>query len=120
MLFRSGYITKGKGITIHKINCSNVSSLNERLINVYWNTVTSKKYPASILVHCKNDKDVLLNIISKSNSLNVTVNTIRTINNSDDMIYNITVLVENIEKLLKFMNEIKLLNNVIDVERSVG
>lgn len=115
-----GYITKGKGITIHKINCSNVSSLNERLINVYWNTVTSKKYPASILVHCKNDKDVLLNIISKSNSLNVTVNTIRTINNSDDMIYNITVLVENIEKLLKFMNEIKLLNNVIDVERSVG
>ncbi len=115
-----GYITKGKGISVHKINCSNVINLKERLINVYWNPVTSKKYPATILVYTKNDKDILLNIISKSNSSNLTVKSIRTVNNSDIIIYSITILVDNKEKLLKFINEVKTLNHVVDVQRSIG
>lgn len=115
-----GYITKGKGISVHKINCSNVINLKERLINVYWNPVTSKKYPATILVYTKNDKDILLNIISKSNSSNITVKSIRTVNNSDIIIYSITILVDNKEKLLKFINEVKTLNHVVDVQRSIG
>ena len=115
-----GYITKGKGISVHKINCSNVLNLKERLIDVYWNSVTTKKYPATILVHCEKEENVLINIISISNSLNITVNSIRTINNTNNLIYSITILVENKEKLLKFMNAVKTINNVIDVERSIG
>ena len=115
-----GYITKGKGISVHKINCSNVINLKERLINVYWNPVTSKKYPATILVYTKNDKDILLNIISKSNSSNIPVKSIRTVNNNDITIYSITILVDNKDKLLKFINEVKTLNHVVDVQRSIG
>ncbi len=115
-----GYITKGKGISVHKINCSNVINLKERLIEVHWNPIITKKYYATILVHSKKDENILLNIITKSNSLNITVSSIKTMNNSDNTIYSITVLVENIDKLLKFMNDIKTINNVIDVERSIG
>ncbi len=115
-----GYITKGKGISVHKINCSNVINLKERLIEVHWNKDITKKYYATLLVHAKKDDNLLLNIISKSSTLGITVSSVKTINNIDDTLYNITVLVENIEKLLKYMNELKKIDNVIDVERSIG
>lgn len=114
-----GYITKGNGISVHRSVCPNVSDIEERLIDVKWNDTTNKKYSTNILVCASNNKNVLIDIISKTSSSDIIVQSINTINTSEDFMFNITVLVPNKEKLLKFINDLEMLDSIIKVERLI-
>lgn len=111
-----GYITKGSGITIHRITCSNISDLSERLVKVRWNSNITKKYFTDIIVHT-NTSDNLLDIVTKANANGIGIDSISTINKSQYKIYSITVLVENLDKLNKFITELNNLPFTIEVER---
>ena len=111
-----GYITKGSGITIHRSICRNIMDIDERLINVKWNVDGSKKFPTDIIVYT-NTNDNLLDIISKASSNGIIVDGIVTVNKSDTKIYSLTILVENTEKLDKFIASLNSLSFVIKVER---
>lgn len=114
-----GYITRGSGITVHRSTCRNIIDIDERLINVKWNDNVTKKYPSDILVYT-NTFDNLLDIITKASSSGIIIDSISTINKSDYKVYNMTVLVENKEKLEKFINDLLNLKFVQKVERSVN
>lgn len=114
-----GYITRGSGITVHRSTCRNIIDIDERLINVKWNSQVTKKYPSDILVYT-NTFDNLLDIITKASSNNIIIDSISTINKSDYKVYNMTVLVENKEKLEKFINDLLNLSFIQKVERSVN
>ena len=114
-----GYITKGNGITVHRMVCPNVSELEERIIEVKWNENINKKYPTTILVHANENKNILLDIISKTSNTDITVQSINTISSSENYLYEITIVVSNKDRLIKFMNEISTINNIIDVERLI-
>ena len=62
----------------------------------------------------------LLDIITKASSSGIIIDSISTINKSDYKVYNMTVLVENKEKLEKFMSDLLNLKFVQKVERSVN
>lgn len=111
-----GYITKGSGITIHRSICRNIMDIDERLINVKWNVDGSKKFPTDIIIYT-NTNDNLLDIISKASSSGIIVDGIVTVNKSDTKIYSLTILVENTEKLDKFIAALSSLSFVIKVER---
>jgi GTP diphosphokinase / guanosine-3',5'-bis(diphosphate) 3'-diphosphatase len=111
-----GYITKGSGITIHRSICRNIMDIDERLINVKWNVDGSKKFPTDIIIYT-NTNDNLLDIISKASSSGIIVDGIVTVNKSDTKIYSLTILVENTDKLDKFILSLNSLSFVIKVER---
>ena len=113
-----GYITRGSGVTIHRTTCKNILDIDERLINVKWNE-TTKKYPSDILVYTTT-YDNLLDIITKATTLNIIIDSITTINRSDRKVYRMTVLVENKEKLDKFINDLLNLNFIKKVEREIN
>ena len=114
-----GYITKGYGITIHRMVCPNVKELEERFISVHWNHVITKRYPTTILVHTLTKKDILLDIVSKSSNNSLSIESINNMISPDTITYNITVLVDNKEQLVKFMNDVKGIPEVKDVERAI-
>jgi len=114
-----GYITKGNGISVHRSVCPNISEVEERLIDVKWNDEIDKKYSTNILVHALDNKNVLIDIISKTSSSDVIVQSINTVNSSGNYIFDIMVLVPNKEKLLKFVNSLEMLENIIRVERFI-
>lgn len=114
-----GYITKGYGITVHRITCPNVNSLEERIIDVNWNQSVAKKYPTTILVHASEEKNVLMDIIAKTSNSDISVESIKNIQTSDNHLYHITVLVDSKEKLVKFMNDVSTIPNILDVERLI-
>lgn len=114
-----GYITKGYGITVHRMVCPNVESLNERIIDVHWNNKISKKYPTTILVHASEEKNVLMDIIAKTSNSDINVESIKNIQTSDNHLYHITVLVDSKEKLTKFINDVNSIPNILDVERLI-
>ena len=112
-----GYITKGNGITVHRMVCPNVSELNERLIKVKWND-TNKKYPTSLLIKSL-DNNILMNIVAKTSNTDITIESIKSLSSGNDYIYQITVLVENKERLTKYMNDLNMIPNVLSVERLI-
>lgn len=114
-----GYITKGYGITVHRMVCPNVESLNERIIDVRWNNTTTKKYPTTILVHASEEKNVLMDIIAKTSNSDISVESIKNIQTTDNHLYHITVLVDSTEKLIKFINDVNSIPNILDVERLI-
>ena len=111
-----GYITRGSGITVHRTICQNITNLEERLIPVKWNKGLTKKYPTDIIVHT-NTADNLLDIITKASLNNITIDSISTINKSEYKVYSLTILVENVEKLNKFMTDLTNLSFTIKVDR---
>ncbi len=113
-----GYITKGYGITVHRMVCPNVSNLDERLIEVKWNTDTSK-LPTNILVRSNSDNNSLINIISKAANNDIPVRKFNSHRSKEDDAIEMTVLVNNKEQLLKLMNDIKMIPEVTDVERLI-
>ena len=114
-----GYITRGFGITIHRTSCHNIVDTEERLIAVKWNKNITKKYATDILIYT-NANDNLLDIITKASTSNIIIDSISTINKSNYKVYSMVVLVENKEKLEKFMNDLKNLNFVNMVERAMN
>lgn len=113
-----GYITKGYGITVHRMVCPNVSNLDERLIEVKWNT-DSSKLPTNILVRTNSDNNSLINIISKAANNDIPVRRFNSHRSKEDDAIEMTVLVNNKEQLLKLMNDIKMIPEVTDVERLI-
>ena len=113
-----GYITKGSGISVHRSCCYNISDVEERLISVKWNEDLEKKYFTDILVYTSTN-DILLQIITKAASNNITIDMLNTVNKSDHRIYNITVIVENKDKLDKFINDLYNIKDIQKVERAL-
>lgn len=111
-----GYITKGSGITVHRSVCQNITDVDERLINVKWNNELNKKYFTDIIIHT-NTSDNLLDIITKASLNSITIDSISTINKSEYKVYKLTILVENTDKLKKFMIDLTNLPFTLNVER---
>jgi GTP diphosphokinase / guanosine-3',5'-bis(diphosphate) 3'-diphosphatase len=80
-----GYITRGKGVAVHSVNCSNVTNLlyePERKIDVEWarNDATPTAYPVKLTVFCDDRYGMLKNITgvigdAKSNIRNIAAHT---------------------------------------------
>ncbi len=114
-----GYITKGNGITIHRISCPNISDLDERLIEVQWNEVITKKYASLLLVEAISGENTLLDIIAKTSNSSVNVDGIKTINKDDLVMYELSLTVPNKDILYKFITDLEMISNVTRVTRVI-
>ncbi len=114
-----GYITRGYGITVHRLMCPNVKELEKRLVTVKWNSEIDKKYPTDLIIQGLKGKDLLLDIISKTTKTNVSIQSINTYKNKNNIVYELTVLASNKEDLVKFMNDVNQINEIVEVERLI-
>ena len=115
-----GYITKGNGISVHRSVCPNVSELEERLIEVNWNTKISKKYSTTLLIRASESKNILLDVVSKTSNSDITIQSINSLSQSkDEYVFEITVMVDCKESLVKFMNDINSLQKINSIERII-
>ena len=112
-----GYISKGNGITIHRKTCHNVCNLNERTIDVSWNESANKKYVTNVIIYAEKKDNLLLEIISKTTSMNVGVKSVNTITNVDYNAFDLNILVDDKEMLDRYISVISQLAYVTSVER---
>ena len=62
-----GYITRGRGLTIHAVDCPNLEALDydrERLVNVEWDTATPGQHAVKVAVIAEDKTGVLANVSS--------------------------------------------------------
>ncbi|NCC24245.1 MAG: bifunctional (p)ppGpp synthetase/guanosine-3',5'-bis(diphosphate) 3'-pyrophosphohydrolase [Deltaproteobacteria bacterium] len=58
-----GYISRGRGVTVHTTDCPNVANMEEeRLIDVSWESEVEKSFPVKIRMVCANERGVLAQV----------------------------------------------------------
>lgn len=114
-----GYITKGNGITVHRINCHNLALLDNRTIEVSWNSNTNKRYLANILVYSNTTDNHMLDIIQMISMMNINVDGIKTMNRTNEVVYEISIYVTGVEQLDKLMLSFNKLGYIEKAERLI-
>jgi len=112
-----GYITKGQGITIHRIDCHNVKDKTDRLIQVSWNESSNKVYKTDLIIEVEGNGNYLLDIVSTGAYLKVYVDAVETHSYDNKTVYEITVKVNNYDELSNYIKELRKLPFVINISK---
>ena len=116
-----GYITKGRGVSVHRVDCTNAKNLLEednRMIDVYWNDKLNSSYNAEIEVYA-NDRDGLLkDIIKQLESAKAKMMGINAKANKEGIVLiEINLELQNKEELDKVLKTLRNVYSVYDVKR---
>ena len=113
-----GYITKGNGISVHRINCHNLDMLEDRTVDVTWNSNINKRYLTCLLVYTKDSDNHMLDIVQTISMMNVNVDGIKLMSKSDDSVYEVNCYVTGIEQLNKLLANLCKNSYIDKVERA--
>lgn len=114
-----GYISKVNGITIHRIACPNVDRLEDRMISVKWSDLPKSKYLSCIFVTTKKNNKAMLEIMQKASTSNISIDNIKTLSKTDQVIYEIDLWISSLERLNNFIRDLTSLSYVLNVERAM-
>jgi len=114
-----GYITKGNGITVHRLNCHNLEMLEDRTLEVKWNTNVNKRYMTCLLVHTNDTTNHILDLIQTISSFNVSVDGVKTMSRGDKSVYEVTCYVTGLEQLTKLLLNLSKNSYIDKVERAM-
>ena len=110
-----GFVSIGKGVTIHRKDCINVKTLDkDRFIPVSWDDNQSLLYLAKINV--KGDSSAIAKITNLMSKMGVLIKLFE-VNPSSPNQYTITLTLKSHDELDKVVSRIKQIDNISSVER---
>ena len=118
-----GFITRGKGVTVHRGDCSNILNLRdserERLIDVDWGDDEQSRYHVEIHVMAFDRHGLLRDVSTVLSTLNVDVVSVNTLSDQAQQTADMKIgmHVSNTGELAAVMDKIRQLRNVQGVER---
>lgn len=115
-----GYITKGRGISVHTIDCSNIKSIlnGDRLIEVEWSNTKNLFYKVEIAIISLDQVGALADVakVISESKLNLVGMNAKT-GKDKTFITNIIIEIKNNEELQRLTNKIKSVKGILDVYR---
>lgn len=120
-----GYITKGRGVAVHRKDCPNSNLENEyfknRIVNVSWETSKVASFEAEIQIVTEDRRGIINDITHTVAVEKISLNGINA-RKSKDNIVNVNLLVEvnSIEQLNLLMKKIKSVPGVEDIYRVIN
>jgi GTP pyrophosphokinase len=115
-----GYITRGRGVTVHRKDCANIQSHSEpeRLVEVSWGHLpTEQKYavPLEIIAY---DRDGLLRDISTVIAdEKVSMSKVGVTTRQNIATIQVTMEIANFQQLTRILNKMERIQNVIEARR---
>jgi GTP pyrophosphokinase len=118
-----GYITRGRGVTIHRQDCANVLRLKDedrdRLIDVEWGARPDRVFPVDIQLQAYDRPGLLRDVSGLLANDRVNVMGVNTVTDRNDMIARMELHIEvtDIGQLSRILSRIGQLPNIIEVKR---
>ncbi|EFI42248.1 MULTISPECIES: bifunctional (p)ppGpp synthetase/guanosine-3',5'-bis(diphosphate) 3'-pyrophosphohydrolase [Peptoniphilus] len=115
-----GYITIGRGISVHRADCTNIKVLDEsaRIIDVIWETEEGASYNAEIEIKALDKSNVISDVANRINESKLILHSLNARSTKDgDLFLNIVVEIHTIDELVRLIEKIKRINNVFDAYR---
>ena len=122
-----GFVTRGRGISIHRTDCVNVINLPEseraRLIDAEWEASqenrTDEKYLAEINIYANNRSGLLADISRALTEKNIDILAMNTRTNKQGMAtLSASFEIASRDELIRIIDKIRTIDSVIDIERS--
>jgi len=119
-----GYVTRGKGIAVHSLSCTNVQNLMyevERKIDVEWARSTSDPFPVKITVLTEDRPGMLSQLTTALFNEQTNIRSLETrgddVHHSTGAIIDITIEVKDKKQLERIVTAIRRISGVRDIER---
>jgi len=120
-----GYITRGRGVTIHRRDCANILRLKdedrERLIDVEWGDAPDRLFPVDIQIQAYDRPGLLRDVSAVLANDKINVLGMHTLTDKSDMIATMELNAEvtDMGQLSRVLSRIGQLPNIIEVRRKV-
>ena len=122
-----GFVTRGRGISIHRTDCVNIISLPEidrvRIIDAEWQGTEeiSGKYPAEIRIFATNRTGLLADVSKVLTEKNISIISLNTRVNKQGLVsMNTSFEIGSRDELTRVVEKIRAIESVIDIERTRG
>lgn len=117
-----GYITKGRGVSVHRKNCPNANDFlqqPERVVDVEWNAETKVSYNADVEIRAYDRKGLLAEITNIVDDSKININSFYSRTTKERMaIVNFILEIHDVDQLNKLIRKFKKIEGVVDVFRS--
>ncbi|MFL6619226.1 MAG: RelA/SpoT family protein [Povalibacter sp.] len=119
----SGYITLGRGVSIHRHDCASLKRLQqahpERLIPVEWGTGTDRAFPVDVNVRAFDRRGLVRDITGVLADSKINIHAMNTVTNDGDGIadINLRITVQDLEELSRVLARVQSLPNILSARR---
>jgi len=114
-----GYITRGRGATIHRADCPNILSIRdrERLVQVSWGE-PSKSFPVPIRVKAFDRDGLMMDISTLIANEKIGMNKVQVdVKGRNTAIFDLIIEVRDVEQLSRVLDRLEGLDNVFEAQR---
>jgi len=118
----TGYITRGRGVSIHRWDCSNILSPSqeesERMVEVKWAEQIDATYPVDIQIYGKDKPRLVTEVMNTVLDTRTHILRINARVDKDNIAHiQLRVEIRNVEQLKMVMHRIRKVKDITDVER---
>ena len=122
-----GFVTRGRGISIHRTDCLNIMNLPEidrnRLIDAEWQQAeeTEGKYLVEISIFANNRNGLLADVSKALTEKNIDILSLSTrVSKQGTATIMVSFEISSREELQRIIDKIRTIESVIDIERTTG
>jgi GTP pyrophosphokinase len=116
-----GFVTRGKGVTIHRANCTNVTRIRsrepERLIDAGWGAPREEVFPVDIVVEAMDRQGLLRDISEILSREKINVTAVNTLSRNMQARMSFTLEVQSIAQLRRALLLVKNVRGVLSAAR---
>jgi (p)ppGpp synthase/HD superfamily hydrolase len=115
----SGFITRGKGITVHRADCKNILNTTEpeRIINVTWPPANGQCYPIPVLIVAYDREGLMRDIGAVIADENINMSNVNISTRQNIATFELTLEIDDLTQLGRVLAKIEHLPNVIEAFR---
>ena len=116
-----GYVTKGKGIVVHRKNCPNVVNEHQRLVEVLWrDDIESATYPVDILIEANDRNNLVVDIMSTLTAAKIQLSSLHArLTNNGNVDISATLMVSDAKRLNDVFNILRSVSGIYSVTRVI-
>lgn len=125
-----GYVTRGRGISIHRTDCINIVGMGEidrsRLLDAEWQTdaenETAATYSSEIRIFAADRTGMLFDVSKVFTEANINVTAVNSKSNhkNERATFTVSFDISTVDQLNYVIAKLRMIPGVLDVERSVG
>ncbi len=124
-----GFVTRGRGISIHRTDCVNLLNLPEidrnRLIDAEWQqaegTAVGEKYLVEISIYANNRNGLLADVSRALTEKEIDIQALNTrVNKQGTATIMVSFEIGSKEELQRIIDKIRTIESIIDIERTTG
>src|SRR5690606_14715137 len=117
-----GYITRGRGVSVHRADCPNMLALNgrsDRAVEVEWDVAEGGPFPVDITVEALDRVNLLAQILNAVSDGRTNIGAVQTHTTPEKVVVvQLTVDIQDVEHMNRIINRIRSVSGVLTAERA--